>query len=79
MRKIITLNVLYVKDIDICSAFTSKHKSDREKQIILLIIPNRGGWHYLAMKKLSALLRGITLNHDGDFYCSNCLHSRQNL
>ena len=27
------------------------------------------------MKKLSALLRGITSNHNGDFYCINCLHA----
>ena len=26
-------------------------------------------------KKLSALLRKITSNHVGDFYCLNCLHS----
>ena len=26
-------------------------------------------------KKLSGLLRGITSNHNGDFYCLNCLHS----
>ena len=26
-------------------------------------------------KKLSELLRGITLNHNGDFYCLNCLDS----
>ena len=32
-------------------------------------------WHYLAVKKLCALLRGITSNHVGDFYCLNCLHS----
>ena len=32
-------------------------------------------WHYLAVKKLSALLRGITSKHDGDFYCLNCFHS----
>ena len=29
-------------------------------------------WHYLAVKKLSALLRGITIKRDGDFYCLNC-------
>ena len=34
----------------------------------------KDGWHYLAVKKLSTLLRGITLKH-GDFYCLNCLHS----
>ena len=32
-------------------------------------------WHYLAVKKLSALLREITSNNHGDFYCLNCLHS----
>ena len=32
-------------------------------------------WHYLSVKKLSALLRGITSNHDGDFYWLNCPHS----
>ena len=26
-------------------------------------------------KKSSALLRGITSNHVGDFYCINCFHS----
>ena len=26
-------------------------------------------------KKLPALLRGITSNHNGDFYCINCFHS----
>ena len=31
--------------------------------------------HYLAAKSLSALLRGITSNHNGDFYCLNCFHS----
>ena len=33
------------------------------------------GQHYLAVKKLSALLRGITSKHKGDFYCLNCSHS----
>ena len=32
-------------------------------------------WHYLALKLLPALFKGITSNHDGDFYCLNCLHS----
>ena len=27
------------------------------------------------IKKLAALLRGITFKHHGDFYCLNCLHS----
>ena len=31
-------------------------------------------WHCLAVKKLSALLRGKTSNHNGGFYCLNCFH-----
>ena len=31
--------------------------------------------HYLAVKKLSALLRRITSKHVGYFYCLNCFHS----
>ena len=27
------------------------------------------------MKKVSALLRGITSKQNGDFYCLNCIHS----
>ena len=32
-------------------------------------------WHYLAVKNLSRLLRGITSNDNWDFYCLNCFHS----
>ena len=32
-------------------------------------------WHYLAVKTLPALSRGITLKHKEDFYCLNCFHS----
>ena len=32
-------------------------------------------WHYLAVKILSALFRGITSKHEGDFYCLNCFQS----
>ena len=34
----------------------------REKQVNLLIIPDRQGWCYIAVKALPALLRGITSN-----------------
>ena len=44
--------------------------------IILLMISNREKiWHYVAVKKLSTLLRGIDSKHHGDFYCLNCLYS----
>ena len=60
-----------------CPAYISKINSNCEKQIIFLMIPNgeKEGWHYLAVKKLSALLKGITSKHDSDFYSLNCLHS----
>ena len=32
-------------------------------------------WHYLSVKKLSALLREITSKHDVDCYCIICLYS----
>ena len=32
-------------------------------------------WHSFAVKSISALLRGITSNNNGDFYCLNDLHS----
>ena len=32
-------------------------------------------WHYITIKSISGLLRGLTSNHNGDFYCLNCFHS----
>ena len=32
-------------------------------------------WHYLAVKVLSALIRAIASNHNGDFCCLNGFHS----
>ena len=70
----IALNILYVphntKKINI--AYKSKHNLTREKIEILLMISNGEKWHYIAVKNLSGLLRGITSNHAGDFYCLNC-------
>ena len=47
---------------------------NHEKQVIILMIPNGEGWHYLINKKLPGLTR-ITSKPHGDFYCLNCLHS----
>ena len=56
--------------------YVSNYKSHGEKQVIILMISNaKEQWHYLAVKNLSVLLRGITSKNDGDFYCLNCLHS----
>ena len=40
-----------------------------------MITDDGNRWHYLAVKGLPALLRGITSNHHGYFYCLNCFHS----
>ena len=53
-------------------AYNSKHNLTRENQLILLMITDDEKWHYTAVTRLSGLLRGITLNHNGDFYCLNC-------
>ena len=36
------------------------------------MISNGEKWHYLTVKNLSGLLRGITSNHNADFYRLNC-------
>ena len=56
-------------------ACKSKHNFKRQNQVILLMITNGKKWHYLTMKSLSALLRGITSNYKEEFYCLNCFHS----
>ena len=47
-------------------AYVSKISSYREKQVICLMILNGNGCHYLAVKKLSALLIKITSKNNGD-------------
>ena len=72
---IIGLNVFYVKKMSTYCAYISKHNLlNHENQISLLMISNRGQ-QSLAVKKLSALLRGVTFKKVGYFYCLNCLRS----
>ena len=67
-------NILYVphNTRKIHVAYKSKHNLTRENQIILLMITDGEKWHYLTVKNLSGLLRGITSNYAGYFYCLNC-------
>ena len=88
-KVIIALNTLFARKEKIYPAYSSKHDSNPEKQVILLMIPNDKKHqvqskgckaniccrHYLAAKKLSALLGGITSKHHGNYYCLNHLHS----
>ena len=73
-NKSIALNILYVphNTKTICHVYKSKYISTRENQVILLMITDSEKWHYLAVKSLYALLKGITSNHNRDFYCLNC-------
>ena len=56
-------------------AYKSRHNLTREKQVILLMISNGENWHYLVVKSLPGLLKGITSNHKEDFDCLSCFHS----
>ena len=69
---------MHAKKEKTCPAYVSKHNSNRDKQVILLMTPNgeeRGRkakskeqwWHYLAVKKLSALLTGLLLSELSSF------------
>ena len=64
-------------------AHVSKQNSNRESQVTPLIIangekhetkPEGRRWHYLAVKKLSALLRGVKSKNNGNLYYLNYLH-----
>ena len=44
-----------------------------------MITDKNNRWHYLAVKSLPALFRGITSSNNGDFYCLNCFHSYRTL
>ena len=56
-------------------AYKSKYNLTRKNQVILLMITDGETWHYLAVKSLSALLKGITSKHVGDFHCLNCFRA----
>ena len=69
-----------LKKKKVCPAYVSKHNSNCEEQVILLMIPNGEKcetksegqrWHYLAVKKLSELLRGIASKNHVNFDCIN--------
>ena len=73
----IALNILYVphNTRKIQVAYKSKQNLTSDKQVILLMITDGEKWHYLVVKNLPGLLRGITSNHKENFYCLNCFCS----
>ena len=74
----IALNILYVphKTEEIRPAYISKHNNTRNVHANLLMTTDGyGNWHYLAIKSIPALLRGLKSTHNGDYYCLNYFHS----
>ena len=76
-NKSTALNILYVPHNikKIRHAYKSKHNLKRKNQVILLMISDDKKLHYLAVKSLTALLKGVISNRVGDFYCLNCFHA----
>ena len=74
--KKIALNILYVthNTREIRPARISKYNFKSDNQVVLLMITDNEKWSYLAVKNISMLLRGVTANRNGDFYCLNCFH-----
>ena len=73
----VALNILYIphNTRKIQVAYKSKNNLTCDKQVILLMITDGEKWHYLTVKNLPGLLRGITSTHKEDFYCLNGFHS----
>ena len=89
-NKTIALNILFLlhNTKTIRLAYKSKYNRKCKNQVVLLMIADGKKWHYLGLKSVltvsrynrpvissSRLLRGITSNNNGGFYCLNCLHS----
>ena len=77
-NKTIPINILFLKynTKQIEPAYKSKFNNKRNNQVNLLMITEGvNNWHYLTVKSLSRLFRGILSNNNGDYYCLNCFHS----
>ena len=75
-NKTIALNTIVPHNTkQIRHVYKLKYNFKRKNQVILLMITDGKKWHYLDVKRLSALLRGITSNHKEGFSCLNCFHS----
>ena len=76
------MNILFVphNKKETCYAYISKYNHKRKNKVILLMITDDGKrCHYLAVRHLSALLRGISSSNNEDFCCLNCFHSYRTL
>ena len=56
--------------------YISKFNKTREHHENLLMITDATDkWHYIAIRSIPSLLRGVSSTHQGDHYCLNCFHS----
>ena len=69
-NKSIALNILYVP----YNTEETRHAYKSFNQLILLMITDGEKWG-ITYTYIPQLLRGITSNNNGDFYCLNCFHS----
>ena len=76
-KKSIALNILYVLTKEVRLAYKSKCNLNRENQVLFLMINDGEKCHCLVIKRLSALFKGTTSKHKGDFYCLNCFCSHR--
>ena len=70
-NKEIALNILFVphNKKEIRPIYQNITTSIKIKLFLLMITDDGERWHYLAVRSLSALLRGISSSNNGDFYC----------
>ena len=67
-NKTIALNILFVLHNNIYIYIYQNLTTSIKNQVILLVITDDGEkWHYLAVRSLSALLRGTASSNNGDF------------
>ena len=56
--------------------YKSKYNLTRGNHVVILLMISDGEkWHYLTVRSLSALLKGITSKYKDDSYCLNFFHS----
>ena len=72
----IALNILYIKEKQIWTSYNSKINSNCEKQMILLMIPNKEKKGWSCSKKIICILHEITSKLKGDFYCLKYLKNK---
>ena len=67
-NKSIALNILFLPNgtKDISLAYKCKYNGQCEEKVIFLMIADGETQHYLSVKNLPRLLRGISSNHVGD-------------